>query len=107
MRAELFLLLSAALHVVGAVLTEFAGVGLFLLFPAVLYTAFSLALWRGVTWVAGIALICMVGGIAGTVWEVMRPSVIPDWVLWGIIAADTGAASCLVRMVWPQLRAQK
>ena len=100
MRAEYFLLLSAALHVVGSVLTGFQGIGLFLLFPAVLYTAFSVALHKGVRWVAWVALVCMIGGMAGTAWELIRASIIPDWVLWGIIAADLGAAVLLVRIVW-------
>jgi len=97
--AGMFLLASAALHVVGSILSGFSTVGLFLLFPAVLYTAFWFGLRRGLTWVAWIALVCMLGGMAGTIVELLKVSSIPDLILWGIIAADFGAAVFLARTV--------
>ncbi|MEO9652063.1 MAG: hypothetical protein ABJ360_01165 [Roseobacter sp.] len=98
--AGLFLLVSAALHVAGSVLLGVSGVGLFLLFPAVLYAAFWFGLRRGLTWVAWIALICMVGGIAGTSVELLKASRVPDWILGGIIAADFVAAAFLARALF-------
>ena len=100
MTPGIFLLISAGLHVVGSALTGFAGVGLFLLFPAVLYTGFYFGLLRGIIWVAWVALICMLGGMAGTAYELVRASPIADWVLIGIIAADLGAAILLTRLLW-------
>lgn len=90
-----FLLASALLHVAGSVLSGFSAVGMFLLFPAVLYTAFYFGLRRGLTWVAWIALVCMLGGMAGTIVELIRASSVPDWILWGILAADLAAATFL------------
>lgn len=95
-----FLLLSAALHLIGSVLTRFEGVGLFLLFPALLYTGFYFGLRHNLRWVAWTTLICMLGGIAGTVWELLKVSIVPDWVLWGIVFADFVAATLLVRLLW-------
>ena len=100
MTAGNFLLLSALLHVIGSVVSGFAGIGLFLLFPAVLYTAFYIGLQRDMRWVAWLALICMIGGMAGTGWEIIRASPVPDWVLWGIVAADFVAAVLLVQLIW-------
>lgn len=94
--AGYFLLLSAALHIFGSILSGFSPTGLFLLFPAVLYTAFFFGLKRGMVTVAWLALICMVGGMAGTLFEIYKVSSVPDWILWGVIAADLGAAICLV-----------
>jgi hypothetical protein len=98
--AGIFLLVSAALHVVGSLLSGFSAVGMFLIFPAVLYTAFYFGLRRGLTWVAGIALICMLGGMAGTALELVRDSSVPDWILWSIIAADLAAATFLTRAIF-------
>jgi len=92
-----FLLASAVLHVFGSILSGFSTVGVFLLFPAVLYTAFYFGLRRGLIWVAWTALICMLGGMAGTVLELVRMSSVPDWILWGILAADLAAATFLAR----------
>lgn len=94
--------MSALLHVIGCFLAEFSPTGLFLLFPAALYLAFFIGLRRGLIWVAWIALICMLGGMAGTGLELYKLSSVPDWVLWGIIAADFGAAVFLVRAILPR-----
>jgi hypothetical protein len=98
--AGLFLLVSAGLHVVGSVLSGFSAVGLFLLFPAVLYSAFWFGLRRGLTWVAWIALICMLGGMAGTGVELLKVSSVPNWILWGIIAADFAVAAFLAKAIF-------
>ncbi|MEQ6250308.1 hypothetical protein ABMC89_15540 [Sulfitobacter sp. HNIBRBA3233] len=94
-----FLLASAALHILGAFLSGWSDVGIFLLFPALLYTAFYVGLRRGLGWVAWIALLCMLGGMGGTLLELLGVSSVPDWILWGILAADFGAAVFLVRAI--------
>ncbi|SIS77174.1 hypothetical protein SAMN05421759_103147 [Roseivivax lentus] len=99
--AGYFLLLSAALHVLGSVLSGFSPVGLFLLFPAVLYTGFFFGLRAALVWVAWLALVCMLGGMAGTALELAKASTVPDWILVGVLIADLGAAVMLVRALWP------
>lgn len=99
-KAGNFLLVSALLHVIGSVLTGATPLGLFLLFPAALYTAFYFGLRRGLVWVAWLALLCMLGGMAGTLLELLKPSPIETWLLWAIMAADLVAAVFLVRSLW-------
>jgi hypothetical protein len=98
--AGLFLLMSAGLHVVGSVLLGFSAVGVFLLLPAVLYTAFWFGLRQGLTWVAWISFVCMLGGMAGTGVELLKVSSVPNWILWGIIAADFAVAAFLVKAIF-------
>lgn len=98
-----FLLASALLHVLGSMLSGFSTVGMFLLFPAALYCAFYFGLRHGLIWVACVALVCMLGGMAGTVVELVKVSSVPDWILWGILAADFAAATFLARAVLPKL----
>lgn len=88
------------LHVVGSFLSGFSTVGVFLLLPATLYAAFYYGLCQQIKWVAWIALICMLGGIAGTVLELLKVSSVPNWILWGIIAADFAAAALLARVIF-------
>ena len=107
MTAGYLLLASAALHVIGSVLSGFTPVGLFMLFPAVLYTGFVIGLRRGLGWVVWVALVCMLGGMAGTAIELAKPSSVPGWVLWGVLAADLLAAIFLCRMAWRQVTASK
>jgi uncharacterized membrane protein len=95
-----FLLVSATLHVVGSFLSGLSTVGVFLLFPATLYAAFYYGLCQGLKWVAWIALICMLGGMAGTVLELQKVSSVPDWILCGIIVADFAAATFLARTIF-------
>lgn len=92
------LLISAALHVVGYWLSGFAMP--FLLFPVLVYCLLFAGLARGMLWVAWIALICMIGGIAGTIIELFGPSLVPAWVLWGILAADAAALVLLFAAIW-------
>lgn len=95
-----FLLVSAVLHVLGSILSGFSTVGLFLLFPAALYTAFYYGLRQGLEWVAWLALVCMLGGMTGTVLELLKVSSVPDWILLGILAADLAAATFLARGIF-------
>lgn len=99
-RAGAFLLLSAALHVLGVILTGVAGESLILLGPAILYVLLFAGLARGMMWVAWTALICMLGGAAGTVAELASQPIAPIWVLWGILIADLIAAVLLFRVIW-------
>jgi len=99
-QAGYFLLLSSALHLVGFALTGFASDSLFLLFPALLYVLLFAGLARGMLWVAWIAFICMLGGTAGTIVEIVGASAVPDWVLWGIVGADLVAAVLLFAVIW-------
>lgn len=99
-QAAITLLFSAFLHLLGFVLVGFASESLFLLFPAALYTVLAAGLWRGVAWVAWVAwvtLVCMAGGIAGTVIEFSGPLMAPAPVLIGIILADLVTAGLLGR----------
>ena len=98
--AGYFLLASAFLHVVGSALTGFNSMGLFLIFPAVLYSGFYFGLRAGLVWVAWLALLCMLGGMAGTVLELVNQSLIPACILWSILIADLGAAFFLSRALW-------
>ena len=93
----MFLMLSAALHVFGSVLSSFHGAGAFLLLPAALYTAFFFGLRQHVLWVIWLTLLCMLGGMAGTLLELSKASPVPVWVLWAILAADFFCAAYLVR----------
>jgi len=94
------LLVSAALHVTGFTLEEFASESLFLLFPAGLYSLLSVGLLRGMNWVAWITLACMVGGINGTLIEFAGPLMAPESVLIAIIIADFITAVLLARGLW-------
>ncbi|WP_084864161.1 hypothetical protein [Salibaculum halophilum] len=105
--AGVFLLISSALHVAGAVLSGFAPVGQFLLFPAVLYLALYAGLARGMLWVAWLGFICMLGGMAGTILELAAPGPVPAWVLWGILGADLAAAVALFAAIWAGPRAAR
>ena len=94
------LIISAALHVVGFILVNFAWESLFLIFPAVLYCVFSVFLLRGTKSAAWLTLLCMIGGITGTCIEFMGPLMAPSPVLLGIIASDAAAAGLLARGLW-------
>jgi len=96
--AGYMLLISAAFHVAGFVLGGFAMP--FLLFPVLVYCLLFAGLARGMLWVAWIALICMIGGIAGTIVELFGPSLVPEWALWSILAADSAALVLLFAAIW-------
>lgn len=98
--AGAFLLMSAALHVVGVALEGFRSESLFLLGPAALYVLLFAGLARNLMWVAWIAFICMLGGAAGTVAELAGAPIAPRWVLWGILGADLVAAVMLFAAIW-------
>ena len=94
------LIISAALHVLGFILVDFAYESLFLIFPAVVYCVLSVFLLRCSKRATWLALLCMVGGIAGTFIEFMGPLIAPSPVLVGIIASDAAVAGLLVRVLW-------
>ena len=94
------LIISAGLHVLGFILVDFAYESLFLIFPAVVYCVLSVFLLRGSKRATWFALLCMVGGIAGTFIEFMGPLIAPSPVLVGIIASDAAVAGLLVRVLW-------
>ncbi len=97
--AGYFLLVSSALHIIGFVLTGYSSDNLFLVFPAALYIFLSLGLMKHMVWVAWIAFICMLGGMAGTLIEIYGPSTINPWILWGILGADFLVAAFLFKSV--------
>ena len=101
------LIISATLHLVGFFLVGFAQESVFLVFPACLYCLLAVFLMRGVTVIAWLTLVCMIGGIAGTCIEFMGPLIAPSLVLIGIIASDAAAAGLLVRGLWLSREAQK
>ena len=94
------LIISAALHIVGFILVNFAWESLFLIFPAILYSVLSVFLFKGKKWAAWLTLLCMVGGIAGTCIELMGPLIAALPVLVGSIASDAAVAGLLVRALW-------
>ena len=94
------LIISAILHALGFVLVGFAQESVFLVFPAGLYCILATLLLRGVTAVAWLTLVCMIGGIAGTCIEFMGPLMAPSLVLMGIIASDAVTAGLLARGLW-------
>ena len=94
------LIISAALHMLGFALMVFAYESVFLVFPAMLYCLLSVFLLRGNKWVAWLTLVCMIGGIAGTIIEFTGPLMAPSLALIGIIASDAAAAGLLVRGLW-------
>jgi len=98
------LIASAILHLIGFALAGFVSSSLFLLFPAALYSVLSVGLWRGMTWVAWVTLVCMVGGSIGTVIEFTGPLIAPAPLLVGIILADLFAAGLLIRALWRSQR---
>lgn len=98
--AGFVILLSAALHVVGVAMAGFAPSTLFLLVPAAVYVLFFLGLSRGKMWVAWLAFIAMLIGVSGAMSELFGASLVPDWVFWGIIAADGVAAILLFGAIW-------
>lgn len=102
-----FLLASAGLHVIGWALSGFSSGTVFLLGPAGLYILLFAGLARSLMWVAWIAFCCMVIGAAGTFAELFRASPVPDWVFWGIIAADLTAAMLLFAAIWVGPKAAK
>ena len=94
------LIISAALHMLGFALMGFAYESVFLVFPAMLYCLLSVFLLRGNKWVAWLTLVCMIGGIAGTIIEFTGPLMAPSLVLIGIIASDGAVAGLVVRGLW-------
>ena len=101
------LIISAALHVLGFILVDFAYESLFLIFPAVVYCVLSAFLLRGSKRATWLARLCMVGGIAGTFIEFMGPLIAPSPVLVGIIASDAAVAGLLVRVLWLDRKAHE
>ena len=101
------LIISAVLHIVGFILVNFAWESLFLIFPAVIYCVLSVFLLRGSKRATWLALLCMVGGMAGTFIEFMGPLIAPSPVLVGIIASDAAVAGLLVRVLWLDRKAYK
>jgi len=100
------LIISAALHIVGFVLVNFAWESLFLIFPAILYSVLSVFLFEGKKWAAWLTFLCMIGGIAGTYIEFMGPLIAPLPVLVGIIASDAAVAGLLARALWLERKAR-
>ena len=101
------LIISAALHVLGFALVGLAYESLFLIFPAMLYCLLSVFLLRGKNWAAWLTLVCMIGGMAGTIIEFTGPLMAPSLVLIGIIASDAAAAGLLIRGLWLDRVARK
>ena len=105
--AAIPLIISAALHVVGFMLVNFAWESLFLIFPAGVYCLFTPFLLRGNRGVAWLTLVCMIGGMVGTGVEFMGPLIAPSPVLLGIIASDAAAAGLLIQGLWLDREAQE
>ena len=101
------LIISAILHVLGFVLMGFAPESVFLVLPACFYCLLAALLMRGMTVIAWLTLVCMIGGIAGTCIEFIGPLMAPSLVLIGIIASDALTAGLLMRGLWLGREAQK
>lgn len=101
MRYAIFpLVVSTVLHLLGFILAGFVLESVFLLFPAVLYSLLAVGLFRNMIWVAWVTLVCMVGGILGTLIEFAGQLMAPAFVLIGIILADLLTAGLLARGLW-------
>lgn len=98
--AGYFILLSAALHVLGVAFAGFVSGSLFLLGPAALYVLLYAGLVRDMMWVAWIAFVAMLGGPIGALSELYAGSPVPSWVFGGIFGADLCAAVLLFGAIW-------
>ncbi|MEL6960704.1 MAG: hypothetical protein AAGL89_17330 [Pseudomonadota bacterium] len=98
------LLISSGLHFFGAGMVGLDGIGLFLLFPGVLYLLLAVGLRLRLVWVGWVTLICMLGGSAGTAWELIRGSYVPTSILSGILVVDLACAAILMAVLLPRLR---
>lgn len=98
--ASLFVLISAALHVLPAVLTGFAAEGVTLLAPAVVFVLLALGLRRGIFGAAWLSFLVMLVGLASAVSALYTPSAVPSWVFSAILAANLCAAATLFMAIW-------
>lgn len=97
--AGLFLLISAAAHVIAPVLSGFSGFSLFLAGVGVTYALIALGLRRGMRWLACLTFFIMLIGI-NVSWAGLGATTAPDWLLWIFILADLAVAVFLFRYIW-------
>lgn len=98
--AGYFVLISAALHVVGVALSGFASSTLFLLGPALLYVLLYAGLARNMMWVAWLTFITMLIGASAALSAFFEATPVPSWVFMAIVAADLIAALLLFGAIW-------
>ncbi len=94
------LLLDAALQVAAVAAAGFPGGTLPLLIAAAIYVLLSAGLARGMMWVAWLAFIVVIVGSAATISGLFAPSPMPDWALWGGLAANVAALVLLFGAIW-------
>lgn len=104
--ASLFVFISAALHLLPAVLTGFAAEGVTLLAPAVVYALLALGLRRGVFGTAWLSFLVMLFGSGSAILALYAPSSVPAWVFAAILAANLCAAATLFVAIWRGTRAR-
>ncbi|MEL7297823.1 MAG: hypothetical protein AAGJ86_09175 [Pseudomonadota bacterium] len=91
---------SAALHLIGAVISGFTGEGLILLPVVVLYVVFAALLQRGLRWLGYFVFLCMWIGAIGS-WIASGSAIaVPVWVYIAISVCDVLAAISLFVVLW-------
>ena len=105
-RAGYFILLGAALHVAGNAAAGFAPGALALLLPVAIAVLLHAGLVRGLPLVAWIAFIMAIAATAVAVADLTASSSVPDWALWGVVVAMTGAVVLLFGVLWRGAGAQ-
>lgn len=98
--AALPLVLSAALHLAGALLSGFVAEGLVLLPVVALYGVLAALLWRGYRSVAWIVFLCMLIGAVGAWIASGGVNLVPTWIYYAIALADVACAAMLFVKLW-------
>ena len=98
--AVIFVLVSAALHVIAPLLSGFSSEGLFLVPFGLLYGLIAMGLMRNMRWLAWVTFfILMFGGIFAMA-SAMSAITVPSWIYSFIAAADWAGAACLFGYLW-------
>lgn len=98
--AGILVLISAALNVLGYLLSGFSGGALSMIPIAVIAAAIGWALLRGWKWLAWIAFFGALAGAIIAYASTGGTSPALDWILWLIMLADLTAAGALFLHIW-------
>ncbi|MEN7342479.1 MAG: hypothetical protein AAAFM81_06020 [Pseudomonadota bacterium] len=98
--AASLLLVSAALHLLGAALSGFVDEGLILLPVVVLYVLLSRFLWRGVRPVAYVVFVFMLIGSLGSWIASGGVNEVPTWIYYAVSIVDLLCALVLFGVLW-------
>lgn len=95
-----FLLISAALHIIAPVLSGFASASLMLAGVGIVYVILTAGLMRGMRWVAYIVFLVMLIGLNGAISGYFAPGATPAWLYLGIIIANIACIVFLFGALW-------